>query len=108
MAGTDAAGVAGTEDEVAAPNKGWASVWGFFDGLRGVTSRVGGIADDVGQVGAAIADTKRDFWELSRDKQIAATDDVLTRAGWERGDNIQKYYVIGAVALAGVAILTMR
>lgn len=106
------AAVAGNEDDYIPTRsndvgKGWQGVFNFLNGVRGVTDRVEGITDDVADIGDNIVNTKRKFWELRRDKQDAVTDDLLTRQGWERGDNIQRYYVIGAVALGGVVLLSM-
>lgn len=113
MADLEPSAKAGNEDDYIPTRtntvgKGWSGIFSFLNGVRGVTDRVEGITDDVAGIGTNIVDTKRQFWELNRDKQIATTDDLLTRDGWERGDNIKKYYVIGAVALGGVVLLSMR
>ncbi len=84
---------------------GWTSVFGFLDGVRGVTDRVERIADDVGDTHDRFIAAKRNAWELDRDQRDAKTDDFLKKAGFARGDNVKLYWVLGAAGVVVVALI---
>lgn len=87
---------------------GWDRVTGFFTGVGTVTNQIAGIVDsganmaeDVARGRGAIADQRLDVEE--RELSMA-----LDLAQWQRGDNLSLYWVVGAAAVALVAITVMK
>ncbi|DBA35673.1 TPA_inf: hypothetical protein gp_10 [Marinomonas phage YY] len=83
---------------------GWNGIFGFFDGIRGVTDRVEAISGDVAGTAGNISDAQRAFWELQNDKADAAQDRAIEWFTVERGDNKQLYYALAAGAVAVIII----
>lgn len=86
---------------------GWASVNGFLDGLGGATDRIGGIVNTVADGAEDVARGRAALHEERQAQRQSELDMTLQLAGFERGDNLKLYWVVGAVA-AAVIILTMR
>ncbi len=83
---------------------GWRSVWGFMDGLRGVTDRAEAITGDVAGSVENITGARRSVWELKNDQREAAQEQFLDKVTTLRGDNKQVIWAVGAVGLAAVVI----
>jgi hypothetical protein len=79
-------------------------VLGFFDGVSSLANSVGRTVGTVADTRAAWAGGQAavDDTILSREEREQGI--LLTAAGFERGDNVQMYYVVGAVALALVVL----
>jgi len=92
------------DDPKSYAGKGWQNIWGFLDGVRGVTDRAEGITGDVAGIVTKYSEADRSLWELRRDKSAFGQDQFLEMLKVNRGDNIKQYYVIGAVALAAVVL----
>lgn len=87
--------------------EGWQKIWGFFDGVRGVTDRVEGITGDLAGTVGAVTETKRDIWDLKADQEAFDQAQQLERVKVMRGDNVKLYAVAGAAAVA-LILLTVR
>lgn len=87
---------------------GWNKVFGFFDGLRGVTDRVAGLTGDYAEVQENLTLADRLKWELKNDKANADSARQLKFLQGERGDNVQLYYALGAAAVAVVLLTVAR
>lgn len=106
-----AASVAGHPDDldylaprVSKAGEGWDGIFGFFDGIRGITDRVTGITGDLAESAGNITDGRRVVWKLDADKEAFDTDQTLEKLKVSRGDNKVMYYVVGASAVALIAI----
>lgn len=87
---------------------GWWSVWGFFDGLRGVTDRIEGITGDYAGTVGNLTGADRVKWELKADKEAFDQQQKLDWLTTDRGDNKVQMYVIGAAAVAVIALMAGR
>lgn len=96
------------DDYSSRAGSGWNKLFGFFDGVRGVTDRVEAIAGDVAGTQMAITEGKRAKFELRRDKQQFEQDQFLEKVTTQRGDNRVWIYAIGGVAALGVVMLVSK
>lgn len=101
------------DDQYIDPNanytpSGWSKVFGFFDGVTGVADRVTGLTENYRDIATNVTDGRRSIWDLKRDKEEFDQDQLLEKATTLRGDNKTQLYVIGAVALAAVVLLTTQ
>lgn len=94
-------------EPVSYAGEGWKKVWGFFDGVRGVTDRVEGITGDLAGTVNTVTETKRNIWDLKSDKEAFEQSQQLERVKVMRGDNVKLYAVAGAAAVA-LILLTVR
>ncbi len=84
---------------------------GSLDGLLGVFDGISSIANSGARTVGSIADA-RAAWAQGQsaadqpqfDRETHEQDLLLEAAGHERGDNVQMYYVLGAIAVAVIVL----
>ena len=83
-------------------------VFGFLDGVGGITRRAGDIIEDVTDISDDVVGARRTVFDLKRDKEEFEQDQQLEKFKILRGDNVQLYYVLGVVGVAVVLLFSDR
>lgn len=101
----DAPADAGYVFPAKAPTSGFASVWGFLDGVGGAAQRVGGIVDVVADGAEDVARGRAAVQNQRLDTQERELGLALRLQGFERGDNKLTILAVTAAAVALIVLM---
>ncbi len=93
---------------MAGTNPFWEKAGGFFQGLAGVTSTIGGIFDTGADIAEDIARGKGALADQKNKDDAEEQDLFLDRVKVMRQDNVQLYWAGAFVAILGVILLVRK